>query len=293
VVAKTAVWEGLEPGRRVQHPVDASRTPGGSSSGDAVVVAAGAVPLGIGSDSGGSIRLPASWCGAHGFKPTAGLVPTTGHFPRVGARSDGRTQVGPLSGSVDLTERVLDVIAGPDWFDAGVVPVPADRAERGVAGLRFAVVTSESDIDASSALTAAVESAARVLGAHGGRRVKWEAPWLADALDITKRYWSRTELTGAEADAQLRDWDRFNRRYLQAAENVEILLSPVTREVAPVHRALSGEDFVFTLPASLTGSPAMSVASGVDRAGLPLAVQVVGRPWEDHRVLAVARLLTS
>ena len=80
---------------------------------------------------------------------------------------------------------------------------------------------------------------------------------------------------------------------LEAAEHIDFLLTPVTSEAAPAHREITGEDFVFTLPASLTGSPAISVPAGPDRDGMPLAVQVIGRPWEDHRVLAAAGLLAA
>jgi amidase len=227
----------------------------------------------------------------HGFKPTAGLVPTTGHFPRVGPRSDGRTQIGPLSGSIDLIERVLATIAGPDHRDSGVAPValaPADLTR-----LRFAVLTGEAGLSTSTELAQAVEQAAAALSSRGLERVEWKGPWLSDALDITQRYWARTDLSGNEADRQLRDWDRFCRKYLETAKNVELLLTPVTTEVAPAHRKLDGGDFVFTLPASLTGSPAMSVAAGVGGDGMPLAVQVIGPPWQDLRVLAAARLLSA
>jgi Asp-tRNA(Asn)/Glu-tRNA(Gln) amidotransferase A subunit family amidase len=98
-------------------------------------------------------------------------------------------------------------------------------------------------------------------------------------------------LASEQADRQLWDWDRFRRRYLQAAETIDFLLTPACLEPAPLHRAITGEDFIFTLPASLTGSPAVAIPAGTDARGLPLAVQFIGRPWEDHRVLAAARLL--
>lgn len=86
---------------RTRNPRDPSRAPGGSSSGAAALVAADASPLALGSDSGGSIRLPAAWCGVAGLKPTFGRVPLTGHYPRCGSLEDGRTVIGPLAGAVD------------------------------------------------------------------------------------------------------------------------------------------------------------------------------------------------
>jgi amidase len=248
--------------------------------------------LGIGSDSGGSIRLPAAWCGVYGFKPSAGLVPTTGHFPRVGALSDGRTQIGPMSADLDLIERVLSIIAGPDWHDAGVVPVAVSPVHPSVLdGARFAVLDDDPNWPLSAATRAAVELAAQRLEASGLRRVPWRARWLGDALDITRGYWSRSTLSGEQAERQLWDWDRFRRRYLEAAEHIELLITPTVAGVAPRHRPITGEDYVFTLPASLTGSPAIAVPAGIDASGLPLSVQVVGRPFEDHRVLAAARII--
>src|SRR4029079_1259144 len=101
----------------VRHRLDADRVPAGSSSGDAVATAAGAVPLGVGSDSGGSVRLPAAWCGVHGLKPTIGRVPGTGHFPRIGDRSDGRTTIGFLGSDPAMIEAALAACTGPDGAD--------------------------------------------------------------------------------------------------------------------------------------------------------------------------------
>ncbi|MEV4170306.1 amidase family protein [Nonomuraea sp. NPDC049709] len=129
-----------------RNPLDPSRAPGGSSSGTAALVAAGAVPLGLGSDSGGSVRLPAAWCGIAGLKPTFGRVPLTGHFPRCGALEDGRTAIGPLATCVRDLALALAVIAGPDGLDAGVAPVPlGDPDTVSLAGLRVGIMTPSSD----------------------------------------------------------------------------------------------------------------------------------------------------
>jgi len=78
-----------------------------------------------------------------------------------------------------------------------------------------------------------------------------------------------------------------------AAEHIELLLTPATMATPPPHREIVGDDFVFTLPASLTGSPAVTIPAGRDPSGLPVGVQLAGRPWEDHLVLAAARLLAA
>ena len=145
-----------------------------------------------------------------------------------GALSDGRTQIGPLARTVDDLERVLAVIAGPDWRDGGVVPVPVrSSASVDLSGARVAVVGGAGI--AHPEVTDAVERAAAVFEAAGATRVAWIDSWLDDGLDVTERYWDRTGLTGAEAARQLWDWDRYRRRYLQAAEHVDLVLAPPPR----------------------------------------------------------------
>ena len=140
-----------------------------------------------------------------------------------------------------------------------------------------------------------MEQAGATLAGAGLTRTGWTASWLAEALDVTRRYWARIrcELSGQETERLLSDWDSFRRRYLIAAEHIELLLTPTTMATPPLHREIVGDDFVFTLPASLTGSPAVTIPAGRDPSGLPVGVQLVGRPWEDNLVLAAARLLAA
>ena len=289
VVAKTRVWG------RVAHPRDPARTVGGSSSGEAALVAAGASVLGIGSDSGGSIRLPAAWAGVCGLRPTAGRVPTTGHFPRVGPRSDGRTQIGPLAASVDGLELALSVMAGPDGRDAGVAPVPLPPSrEVSLRGLRVAAAFGEGAWQPSDRVAAAVERATGVLVAAGAQRVPWEFGWLAPAWDITHRYWARAggraDLTGADVMRELEDWDRFTYRYLEATEDIDVVVAPATAGPAPPHGDVGADAFAFLMPASLVGTPALALPAG-DEDGLPISVQLVGRPWAEPVLLAAGRAI--
>lgn len=103
---------------RTRNPWDLRRTPGGSSGGEGALVASGASPFGLGSDVGGSIRIPAGFCGICGHKPTGGLVPNTGHHPAAPARGGRYLCTGPLARTVDDLALLLDVIAGPDGDDA-------------------------------------------------------------------------------------------------------------------------------------------------------------------------------
>jgi len=292
VVAKTKGWNGVTGGDPVAHPLDGTRAPGGSSSGEGVTTAAGVVALGVGSDSGGSVRLPAAWCGAYGHKPTTGLVPTTGHFPRVGPASDGRTTIGLLASDLASIETGLRIVAGPDGRDAGVAPVRFVPHRDTVRGLRFAVLPPDPSIAVDAAIDDATARAASALAAAGLVRCEWSWAWLDEARDVTQRYWDRTRITGTEVALQLWDWDRFRRRSLVHFADVDVLVSPAAPTVAPPHRTVRTDDFVFTLPASLTGAPALSVPMGLDPGGLPVAVQLIGRPWDDARLLAIARILT-
>ncbi len=277
------------------HPHDPARAPGGSSSGEAALIGRGASTLGLGSDSGGSIRLPAAWCGVVGMKPSAGLVPTTGHFPRVGDRSDGRTVIGPLASRVADAAAALRVIAGPDGVDAGCVPVRmGTESDVRLAGLRVAVVTGDGGWTPAPSTQAAVARTLHYMSAAGAIVVADVLPaHLDESLDITLRYWRRTAhdpaLTGVEVDVQLRDWDRFASRMARASERFDVVVGPVVRDVAPLARRLTGDDFVFTLPWSLAGWPAISLPAGTDEdTGLPLAVQIAAPRWHDHVVVAVA-----
>src|SRR5918997_18558 len=122
-----------------RNPYDLARSPSGSSGGEAAAIAAGASPLGLGSDSGGSIRTPAHSCGIAALRPTVGRVPNTGAFDLPGGLTDPRSQIGPMSRWVEDLAPVLGVIAGVDWRDSGVIPVPlADPAGIEMRGLRAA-----------------------------------------------------------------------------------------------------------------------------------------------------------
>jgi amidase len=111
---------------RTNNPYDQSCTCGGSSGGAAAILAAGGTALDVGSDTGGSIRVPSHFCGTGGIKPTAGLIPKTGHILPLGGIVDAMTQLGPMARKVEDLALTLPVLAGVDWWDPSVVP-NADR----------------------------------------------------------------------------------------------------------------------------------------------------------------------
>lgn len=295
VVAKTQPGAEHPIHGRCAHPDDAARTPGGSSSGEAALIGRGASTLGLGSDSGGSIRLPAAWCGVVGVKPSAGRVPTTGHYPRVGDHVDGRTVIGPMASTVRDAAWALGIIAGPDGHDHGCAPVELRAmSDVAISQLRVACMFGDGPWAPAPSTFDAVERAASALRDAGAVVLDDALPaHLDESLDITSRFWRRARhdpsLTGIDVDRQLRDWDRFATRMTRVAAGFDVIICPVVADVAPPARPLSGEDFVFTLPWSLTGWPAVSLPAGRDSStGLPLAVQIVAPRWHDHVALAVA-----
>ena len=128
---------------QTNNPYDVSRTPGGSSGGAGAIVASGGSPLDMGSDTGGSIRLPAHFCGIAGIKPTSGRVPRTGHIVPYGLGAlDSLTQIGPMARFVEDLVLALPIISGPDWRDPAIVPMPLDDpSDVDIGGLRVAMHT--------------------------------------------------------------------------------------------------------------------------------------------------------
>jgi aspartyl-tRNA(Asn)/glutamyl-tRNA(Gln) amidotransferase subunit A len=308
---------------RTSNPHDAGRSSGGSSGGEAVAVATGMSSLGIGSDLGGSIRLPSHYCGAVGLKPTHGRVPLTGHFPETLVRF---THAGPIARSVRDAALALSVLEGPDGEDWRVPRLPPPRAQApmrvGWTHAAFGAVDGE--------IAAAVEQAAAALSASGTDVEPAEPDGFAelDANELTLRlyggesgaYFARLvgdrgqelhpalrrrlelplptldEYVAAEAAAErlCRDLAAFFRRY-------DVLLCPTAPVVAQPHDAeeivIGGASYPprvsmrATIPFDLTGSPALTVPFARSRDGLPIGVQFVGRRFEDETVLRAGALL--
>jgi amidase len=137
-----------------------------------------------------------------------------------------------------------------------------------------------------------VECSVSALQALGATVVGEVSQYFDEAFDITVRYWKRKEnaLPRDDAERHLVDWDRYRTRMLVAHDGVDTVVMPATASVAPPHRAMTAEDYIFTMPASLTGAPAVVVPVAEDD-GLPIAVQVVAARWRDHVALRVAGAL--
>lgn len=303
------------------NPWDLGRTPGGSSGGSAVAIAAGMGPVSIGTDGGGSIRLPAALCGIVGFKPTNGMVPQWPVF----AGWDLLGATGPLARSVADAERVMSVIAGPDTRDPAslIQPDPA-RPER----LRVAWTRSLDDLEPESAIATALEEAVAAASAIAPQLdqvvVNWSDPdqqyriiVISDLLAaLGHRLESESDrgamdptlvrmlefglaLTGRELARALR-WKRlFAARVLTWFRDYDILILPT----APVNafplgmlgpRTIAGKKtspnawFNWTWPFNVTGQPALSLPV-LPATGLPAGIQIVGRPGQDRLVMSFAK----
>jgi amidase len=286
---------------RTVNPYDPTRTPGGSSGGEAAAVAAGLSPCGLGTDSGGSLRVPAHFCGVATLKPTAGLVPVTGVVDDegpIGPLGDPRTQVGPVARSVADLALLLAVLAGPDGRDAGAVPVPVgDPAAVRLEGLRVAVDTGAGSPRSTPETTATVAAAAGAL-AGAGAAVEEAAP-PGDGHALTVEVW-RSYDPGVDSQALyrlLRRWDRYRTDLLDWVAAWDAILTPVYDRPAPPHGATDTPELRdavrWTTPWSLAGWPCAVVRCGTSSEGLPIGVQVVAPPWHDHLALALAAHLET
>jgi amidase len=304
---KCGIEDDVYPAAR--NPYDDGRTPGGSSSGDCVATAAGMSPLGLGSDSGGSLRLPAHFCGVATIKPTTGRVPNTGHFPRLGDMSDPRTAIGPITRSAFDLHDALAVIAGPDWRDPGVVPMPlGDPSAVELRGLRAAVYTDMPEQNASSETAAAVRSAAKALEDAGVVLNGDRPPRIEESLGITRDYWARSSsvswntwhpshehrLKSAEdVERSVFEWERLRRTFLEWMQNYDLVVCPVAADGAGAPGSVIDLTYVYTLPYSLTGYPAAVVRCGTSKDGLPIGVQLVARPWREDVAIGAACAIES
>ncbi len=312
---------------RTRNPHDTARIPGGSSGGSAAAVAAGLAAFSIGSDTAGSIRLPAAYCGIAGLKPTWGLVSAAG----VVAQSFSADHVGPMARSVEDLAAIMAVIGGPDPADPTCLETPPpDFLTVGAAtlnGVRVGVPTELLGIPLQPAARDGFARALAALTDLGARVLDVSVPLLAQATEINNAIvppetmaqhlrwqsgWFRgrevrygddvAELlaTGAEVPGTATILAQRNRIELgyqldrMFAESADVLLTPAQPSAAIRLDGL-GMDLDamihFLCPFSLTGVPALALPSGADQDGLPVSVQLIGPRLHDPRVLAVGRAL--
>jgi amidase len=307
---------------RANNPYNISRTPGGSSGGAAAIVAAAGSAFDIGSDTGGSIRLPAHFCGIAGLRPTAGRVPRTGHAIPPGGAVDRLTTVGPLARTIEDLAFILPIIAGPDAGDPVIAPVHiGDYREVDLERLHAGVYTDNGICSPEPDIVGAVEGAAEIVAQRGVEVEQVSPPGIDQSLDTFNDLmlaftlpWARRALQGAgtlpseitvegllgareptaaECWSALDRWDAFCRRMLSSMADYDLLLSPVTAYAAYPHAAVGDEDpcFSYTNTYSLTGWPVAVVRAGTTAEGLPIGVQIAAKPWREDVAFAIGAVL--
>ena len=315
---------------RTNNPWDPSRTPGGSSGGEAAAIAAGCSAGGVGSDGGGSIRIPAHYTGICGLKPTPGRIPSTGHFPGSAGPFAQLGVVGPMARTIRDVQKLFEVMAGPDPGDPASAPVHLRRwSEREIRKLGVAYFVDDGVTPVTPETAAAVRTAAEALRAQGFHVTEWRPHNLDRAWQLWWNLFGRAgqmafarTIEGREAELSpiLRAFraevaeappltaqellntllarDVLRGNLLAKMEEFSILLCPVCAVPAFRHGerewTVQGRKVEYLKAMSysqwfnLLGNPAAVVPVGRSPEGLPIGVQIVGRPWEEEALLAVA-----
>jgi aspartyl-tRNA(Asn)/glutamyl-tRNA(Gln) amidotransferase subunit A len=306
----------------VRNPRDPSRITGGSSSGSAAAVAAGMCLAALGTDTGGSVRIPASLCGVVGFKPTFGRVSTRGVLPL----SWNLDHVGVLAKTVEDVALVYQVIAGYDEQDPNSVAGDVISLEIGQASIpphRIAIAVGDYIEAADAEIVARIQEVARVFEKLGAQINKIEIPRLretaaangtmvvADAAafhrerldahpdwfgaDVCARLEQGRAVTSTEYALARRVQSEMNRYFDLFFRDYDLLLLPTTATVAAPIEGLDSAAYAprltrFTAPFNLTGLPALSIPCGeVD--GLPFGAQLVAARWNESALLRAGQML--
>jgi amidase len=308
---------------RTSNPYDLTRTPGGSSGGAAAIIAAGGSPLDIGSDTSNSIRYPAHNCGIAGIKPTSGRVPRTGHVISYSGINESFTQLGPLARYVEDLALVLPIIAGMDWRDPHVAPVPMkDPKAVRARGLRVVFYTDNGIKRPTAETVEAVRRSVAALQREGALVEERLLPGLdtaytlfpavafADGGASFKRlletmgnpgYGTLNFLSGlravpsSELTRVVERLDDVRSRLLELMQKVDVIVCPARHTPAVPHGATNAPDWLdsYCDTYNVLGWPAAVVRAGTSPEGLPIGVQIVGQPWREDVVLAAAAIIEA
>ena len=307
------------------NPYDLSRTPGGSSGGAAAAIAARCTPFDIGTDTGGSIRLPSHFCGIAGIKPTTGRVPCTGNaLPNTGLLAP-LTQPGPMAKRVDDLIYLLETIQGPDFEDPNTVPATWQNPYKvDITSLRVGFHLdngiSVPDIEIKNAILTTIELLSSeglscdesrptglemsrfiyssLFAADNGELVdlllgdsRTKSPSAAVAEIIRQR---PTKLDATEFAQLIHLWHNYQSSMLNFFFDHDVLISPVNAKTAIVHEQQEDfSDYTYTAAYNLTGWPSVVIRAGTDSEGLPIGVQILAKPFAEHHALAIAAWLEA
>src|SRR6266511_2592419 len=270
----------------VRHPLDQEFVPGGSSGGSAVAVAAGHTPIALGSDTGGSIRQPASFCGVIGLKPTYGRVSRYGLV----AFASSLDQIGPFANNVNDAARALQVISGHDRHDSTsanvAVPDYLSALDGDIKGLRVGAPPECFGAGLDPEVKENVEAAIRKLARRGAEIVEVSLPHMKYVIAV---YYI---IATAEASSNLARYDgvRYGFR-AEAFKKCDVIATPTAPTPAfkigeksndPLAMYLSD---IYTVTVNLAGAPAISVPCGQSSAGLPIGLQWIGNQFDEARLL--------
>ncbi len=313
---------------RTNNPWNLDRTPGGSSGGESAAIAACCSAGGIGSDGGGSVRLPAHFCGLAGLKPTPGRMPATGHYPLIQHPGGLLGVGGPLARTAQDVKILFDVMQGYDPADPFSVPMPVVPKPLG-RNLRVGMMEQFLDVPVQPAVRRAVQRAAHLLAGAGCAVEEFRLSGIERAPNIwsfffselavpftrellagreEEAHWTGTEFynllkdkpepSGRDVVEKLALRDAIRRRVLEQMQDVPVLVMPTCGVTAFPHRQrrykTEGKDiglFQAMMPLTwinLIGFPAITVPLTMDEEGLPVGVQLVGRPWEEETILDLA-----
>ena len=304
---------------RTSNPYDPARTSGGSSGGDAALIAACGAPFGLGSDSAGSVRLPAHFCGIAALKPTSGRLPRTGHVPPASGWIESLWQIGPMARSVEDLCAMMPVLAGPDPWDRTAIPAPlGDPKTVDLRKLRIAYFLDNGIMAPDPDTASVVGRAAEALGAQPARpplversydlEMRFLGPDGGDGIrdflktagsiphhDLLEKWLVKLEpfRTSVAGFAQLwSELDEFRNRMFGFLREYDAVISPVAAFPALAHGQSVADEvfpgFSYTMTYNLTGWPAAVVRCGASSAGLPIGVQIAAGPWREDVALAIA-----
>ncbi|MEM7194070.1 MAG: amidase [Pseudomonadota bacterium] len=312
---------------RTSNPFDLSLSPGGSSGGAAAAIACGFSYLDLGTDTGGSIREPAHYCGITGLKPTSGRTPLTGHIVPYGMGIyDGITQIGPMARSVEDLRTGISLISGADGIDYTIPPVSSaietlDLSKQWKIGW----YTDNGVVPTSTDIAETIRHTADRLSARGLDVQHAPLPGIAELSELTAEYRRadggemihellrrhNTSVPGPDLQTYLehapdtpcasvraelfREIDRCRIQALEHMSQYDVILAPPSHTLARPHGSTSTdtfEDWSYVTFLNILGWPGAVVRAGTSQhQSLPIGVQIIGKPWSEHAVLSCAAII--
>ena len=312
---------------RTNNPWNLERTSGGSSGGESAAIAAFFSAGGIGSDGGGSVRIPAHFCGIAGLKPTPGRVSAAGHYPAIGHPGGLLGVAGPMARTANDVRLLFSVLAGYDSQDPFSAPVPL--REPSIQNLRIGLMEQFYEVPVEPETREVVRKAALMLerigfkveafkprGAERAPNIWWfffgqlparltqqlfegreqDAHWTG--TEFLENSLKQPEPSAMDVLTNLAARDRMRAAVLREMESVPLILSPVCGVPAFRHRERTWktdsrpiglfEAMMPVTPWNLFGMPAVTIPFGMSSDGLPIGVQLIGRPYEEELILEVA-----